>query len=61
MYPAAPIAERIAVRDTVIPLGDHITNSTGEILSQIYVRKGQIVAIGIAAYQQLSSSPAAPM
>ncbi|KAJ7926990.1 cytochrome P450 [Mycena leptocephala] len=55
MYPAAPIAERIAVRDTVIPLGDHITNSTGEILSQIYVRKGQIVAIGIAAYQQQES------
>ncbi|KAJ7927010.1 hypothetical protein B0H13DRAFT_1599162, partial [Mycena leptocephala] len=50
MYQVVPIAERIAVRDTVIPLGDHITTSTGEILSQIHIRKGQIVVIGIAAY-----------
>jgi hypothetical protein len=61
MYPAAPMSERIAVRDTVIPLADHITTSTGESLSQIHVRKGQIATIAIAAYNRLSSSPAASM
>ncbi|KAJ6556011.1 cytochrome P450 [Mycena capillaripes] len=52
MYPALPISERIAVCDTVIPLSSYIKTSTGEIMSQIPVRKGQIVAVAIASYHQ---------
>ncbi|KAJ7249787.1 cytochrome P450 [Mycena haematopus] len=42
-YPAAPLTERMALEDTVIPLSESITTSTGEIISQISVEKGQIV------------------
>jgi hypothetical protein len=52
MYPALPISERIAVRDTVIPLSSYITTSTGEKMSQIPVRKGQIVGVAIASYHR---------
>jgi hypothetical protein len=49
MYPAEPIAERMAVQDTVIPLMGSITTVTGENLSHIPVPKGQIVSLGIAS------------
>jgi len=55
MYPSIPLAERIAVQDTVIPLADHITTSTGEKISQIHVRKDQIVSIDVMAYHQQES------
>ncbi|KAJ7847981.1 cytochrome P450, partial [Mycena leptocephala] len=54
-YPIVPLAERIAVQDTVIPLADHITTSTGERMSQIHVCKGQIVSIDVMAYNQQES------
>jgi hypothetical protein len=56
MYPALPISERIAVRDTVIPLSSCITTSTGEKISQIPVRKGQIVGVAIASYHRRTPS-----
>ncbi len=56
-YPIVPRAERIVVQDTVIPLADHITTSTGERMSQIHVCKGQIVSIDVMAYNQLNPSP----
>jgi hypothetical protein len=61
MYPSIPIAERIALQDTVIPLTDHITTSTGERMSQIHVRKGQVVSIDVMAYHQLSASRPTPI
>ncbi|KAJ7897582.1 cytochrome P450 [Mycena olivaceomarginata] len=55
MYPALAISERMAVADTVIPLGDGIRTSKGRYISHLPVRKGQIVNLGIASYQQLES------
>ncbi|KAJ7910383.1 cytochrome P450 [Mycena leptocephala] len=55
LYPAIPLAERMAVRDTVIPLADPISTSTGESLSHIHVRKGQGVSLAIASYHRQES------
>ncbi|KAJ7839935.1 hypothetical protein B0H14DRAFT_2360903, partial [Mycena olivaceomarginata] len=51
-YPEEAFTERIVVHDTVIPLSESITTSTGEQISQIPVSRGQIVTVGIASYQR---------
>lgn len=51
-YPAETITERIALQDTVIPLSESIITSTGKQISDISVRKGQIVVVGIASYNR---------
>ncbi|KAJ7016106.1 cytochrome P450 [Mycena alexandri] len=55
MFPILPIDDRIAREDTIIPLSEKITLSTGEEISQIVLEKGQIVSIAIAAFQRLES------
>ncbi|KAJ7673784.1 cytochrome P450 [Mycena polygramma] len=55
LYPAIPFLDRIALEDTVIPLSEAITTSTGEIMDQIPVTKGQIVTMAVASYQRLPS------
>ncbi|KAJ7018930.1 cytochrome P450 [Mycena alexandri] len=55
MFPILPIDDRIAREDTIIPLSEKITLSTGEEISQIVIEKGQIVSIAIAAFQRLES------
>ncbi|KAJ7870990.1 cytochrome P450 [Mycena olivaceomarginata] len=52
MFPAEALAERIAVRDTVIPLTESISTMAGEHIDHIPVRKGEVVLIGIASYQR---------
>ncbi|KAJ7854375.1 cytochrome P450 [Mycena leptocephala] len=54
-YPAETITERIALQDTVIPLSESIIASTGKQISDVSVRKGQIVVVGIASYNRLES------
>ncbi|KAJ7865046.1 cytochrome P450 [Mycena olivaceomarginata] len=54
-YPVEAFTERIVIDDTVIPLSESITTSTGERMSQIPVSRGQIVIVGIASYQRLES------
>ncbi|KAJ7635244.1 cytochrome P450 [Roridomyces roridus] len=55
LFPIVPLEERIAIADTVIPLTDSINTSTGDRISEIPVRKGQIIKLGIAAYQRMES------
>ncbi|KAJ7764225.1 cytochrome P450 [Mycena metata] len=55
MFPVVPIDDRIARQDTVIPLSEKITLSTGEDISEIFIEKGQIVSIAIASFQRLKS------
>ncbi|KAJ7113163.1 cytochrome P450 [Mycena epipterygia] len=55
LYPALAIMDRIAVRDMIIPLAESITTSTGERISEMLVRKGQLVTLALAAYQRLES------
>lgn len=52
LYPAEPLTDRIALEDTVLPLTESITSPEGETISQIPVRKGQIVTLGIGSYQR---------
>ncbi|KAJ6523456.1 cytochrome P450 [Mycena vulgaris] len=52
LYPAGPMSERVALQDTVIPLADEITTSTGERVDQIHVQKGQVITLAIASYQR---------
>ncbi|KAJ6492258.1 cytochrome P450, partial [Mycena sanguinolenta] len=54
-YPAEPLTERMAIQDTVMPLSESITTVTGERISQITIRKGQIVTVAIASYQRHES------
>jgi hypothetical protein len=42
----------MAVQDTVLPLSERITTSTGEQISQIPLSKGQVVVVAMAAYQR---------
>jgi hypothetical protein len=51
-YPAEAFAERMVVEDTIIPLSESITTSTGEQVSEISVSNGQVVIVGIASYHR---------
>ncbi|KAF7335030.1 Cytochrome P450 [Mycena venus] len=53
LYPALPLADRVALQDTIIPLAEAITTSTGEQITQIPILKGQFVTLAIASYQRL--------
>ncbi|KAJ7883951.1 cytochrome P450 [Mycena leptocephala] len=55
MYPAATISDRTTLEDSVIPLASSIMTSTGEHISQISVRKGQLLQLGLASYNRLES------
>jgi hypothetical protein len=52
MYPAAALSERVALQDSVIPLAEGITTSSGGKIDAIPVGKGQVVMLGVAAYQR---------
>ncbi|KAJ6457597.1 cytochrome P450 [Mycena sanguinolenta] len=53
LYPAAALIQRIAVHDAVIPLSDSIETSTGQLINQIPVQKGQVLTLAVASYQRL--------
>ncbi|KAJ6507552.1 cytochrome P450, partial [Mycena vulgaris] len=55
MYPCEALTDRIALRDMVIPLRESITTTNGELMTQMPVRKGQIVTVAIASYQRIES------
>ncbi|KAJ7853217.1 cytochrome P450, partial [Mycena leptocephala] len=55
LYPAEAIVDRMAVQDTIIPLTDSLTTLTGNHVSEVPVRKGQVVTLAIASYQRLES------
>ncbi|KAJ6571230.1 cytochrome P450 [Mycena capillaripes] len=54
-YPAAALSDRVATEDTVIPLKEVMVTSTGDHMSQIPVKKGQLITVAIASYQRLPS------
>ncbi|KAJ7445501.1 cytochrome P450 [Mycena galericulata] len=55
LYPAAPMIDRIPIEDMVLPLSESLVTSNGEHISQIPIRKGQVVTVAIASYQRLES------
>ncbi|KAJ7266154.1 cytochrome P450 [Mycena rebaudengoi] len=55
MYLATALSERVALQDSVVPLAEGITTSSGEKIDAIPVGKGQVVMLGVAAYQRFDS------
>ncbi|KAJ7801619.1 cytochrome P450 [Mycena leptocephala] len=56
MYPAVTISDRTTLEDSVIPLAGSITTSTGQHISQIHIRKGQVLQLGLASYHRSEPS-----
>ncbi|KAK7029127.1 cytochrome P450 [Favolaschia claudopus] len=48
------LSERVALEDSVIPLATPITTRSGKTIDAIPVGKGQVVMLGVAAYQRRS-------
>ncbi|KAJ7768869.1 cytochrome P450 [Mycena metata] len=55
VYPAGALQERMAIQDTAIPLTGAVKTSTGELITEIIVRKGQVVSMAIASYHRLET------
>ncbi|KAJ7222873.1 cytochrome P450 [Mycena haematopus] len=54
-YPAAPYLERTASEDSVIPLASEVTTTSGERISHLPLKKGQFIAVAIAAFQRIEA------
>ncbi|KAJ7610069.1 cytochrome P450 [Roridomyces roridus] len=52
LWPAEPLAESMAVEDTFLPLKFPITLTTGEQITKLPVKKGQLATIAIGSYQR---------
>ncbi|KAJ6557050.1 cytochrome P450 [Mycena vulgaris] len=55
LYPAVALEDRVALADAVIPMTEDIKTLTEEVITQIPVRKGQLVTLAIASFQRLES------
>ncbi|CAK5283307.1 unnamed protein product [Mycena citricolor] len=55
MFPAAPIMDRLAYEDDIIPLSEPVLDRHGRKIDCIPVRKGQVVTMAIASYQRMAS------
>ncbi|KAJ7939544.1 cytochrome P450 [Mycena leptocephala] len=55
MHPVTPLTEHIATEDTVLPLSHAITTASGERISEIPIRQGQIIMMAHASYQRHES------
>jgi len=55
LYPSVPIADRVATADCVLPLGEPITTTTGETISEIPVRRGQRLYVSTPSCHRLTS------
>ncbi|KAJ7697842.1 cytochrome P450 [Mycena rosella] len=55
VYPAAALRERVALKDEIIPLSEGIIATTGQRITQIPIRKGDLVMLALASYQRLQS------
>ncbi|KAJ6564371.1 cytochrome P450 [Mycena capillaripes] len=54
-YPPLPLSERMAATDCVLPLSQPITTTTGVQITEIPVRKGQVLFVSTGAYHRLPS------
>ncbi|KAF8186878.1 cytochrome P450, partial [Mycena galopus ATCC 62051] len=55
MYPAFPLAERVATSDCILPLSHPITTAAGIQISEIPIKKGQCLYVAIATYHRFES------
>jgi hypothetical protein len=52
MHPVTPLTEQVATQDTVLPLSHAIMTTSGERISEIPIRRGQIIMMANASYQR---------
>ena len=52
MHPIITYLPRVATKDDVLPLAYPVVTTTGETLSEIPIRKGQIVYTSLIAYNR---------
>ncbi|KAF5319614.1 hypothetical protein D9619_008560 [Psilocybe cf. subviscida] len=52
-YSTIPYTERIAIRDTVVPVSKAVTSRSGRKVTEIPVKKGQYVEVAISSYNRL--------
>ncbi|KAF9259677.1 cytochrome P450, partial [Marasmius fiardii PR-910] len=50
-HTTGPLADRMASEDTILPLSQPITTTSGPI-SEVPIRKGQTIYLGVAAYNR---------
>ncbi|KAJ7182589.1 cytochrome P450 [Mycena crocata] len=55
LYSTVPQTERVAAKDSVLPLSEPIITSSGKMVTEIPVKKGQHMVIAIASYHRLTS------
>ncbi|KAF9254518.1 cytochrome P450 [Marasmius fiardii PR-910] len=51
-YPSVPNTERMAFEDTVLPLSQPITTTSGRVITELPIQKGQHIYFGIASYNR---------
>ncbi|KAJ7447232.1 cytochrome P450 [Mycena latifolia] len=55
LFPAAPLLERWASEDCVLPLSSEIVTNTGKHIRDLPIRKGQFIFLAVGAYQRLET------
>ncbi|KAJ6486934.1 cytochrome P450 [Mycena sanguinolenta] len=55
LYSTVPQTERVVAKDSVLPLSRPITTSSGKVITEIPVTKGQHLIIAISSYHRLTS------
>ncbi|KAJ6571721.1 cytochrome P450 [Mycena capillaripes] len=55
LYSTVPQTERVVAKDSVLPLSDPITTSSGKVITEISVKKGQHLVLAISSYHRLIS------
>ncbi|KAG7086197.1 hypothetical protein E1B28_002160 [Marasmius oreades] len=51
-YPTGPLTERMAFEDTILPLSRPVTTISGRVITELPIRKGQMIHVGIASYNR---------
>ncbi|KAJ7199170.1 cytochrome P450, partial [Mycena pura] len=55
LFAPFPLAERVATEDCVLPLSHPVVTTTGRLISEIPIKKGQSIFVSISGYHRLTS------
>ncbi|KAF9257969.1 cytochrome P450 [Marasmius fiardii PR-910] len=52
LYPSVPHTERMAFEDTILPLSQPITTTSGRVIHELRIKKDQNIYFGVASYNR---------
>ncbi|KAF9255451.1 cytochrome P450 [Marasmius fiardii PR-910] len=52
LHPTVPVSERMAFENTVLPLSQPLTTSSGRVITELPIEKGQTIHLGLASYNR---------